>query len=495
MRRLLLILVIVQSSATALGQDISSSREAQTIDRAMQETIRKAEPAVVSILVSRSEDYHRLLKDSPPADKPGELGGFDRNQAKKILSETLKDGRRLEAELRRLDLSDLENVPELYGSGVAISAQGLILTNFHIVREAAKVYVRLPGGKGSYANIHAGDSRSDLAVLSLLNSSVLPVPFLRPGNGQVRKGQLVLTLTNPFSPGFRDAGPRASWGIVANLRRKNPQRPTFEDQAKMTLHHYGSLIQTDRTLPVGSSGGILLNLEGQMVGLITSLAGVTGDPGGAYAVPLDAAMSRIIGVLEKGEEVEYGFLGIQFDRTSMQGPGVSFYQALPGSPAERAGLRSGDRILAVNNVPVNENDDLILEINRALAGSTVRLEIQRRFGSKETVPVTVAKYNPSWTIIASEKHPFVRGLRVDYTSILAQRGWQREVPPGVLVRDVEKGSQAESARLQDAIILRVDGEEVHTPAEFYERMRKNGSVELTLASGDEHNQTQRVTLD
>ena len=193
--------------------------------------------------------------------------------------------------------------------------------------------------------------------------------------------------------------------------------------------------------------------------------------------------------------MEYGFLGIQFDRTSMQGPGVSFYQALPGSPAERAGLRSGDRILAVNNVPVNENDDLILEINRALAGSTVRLEIQRRFGSKETVPVTVAKYNPSWTIIASEKHPFVRGLRVDYTSILAQRGWQREVPPGVLVRDVEKGSQAESARLQDAIILRVDGEEVHTPAEFYERMRKNGSVELTLASGDEHNQTQRVTLE
>jgi S1-C subfamily serine protease len=206
-------------------------------------------------------------------------------------------------------------------------------------------------------------------------------------------------------------------------------------------------------------------------------------------------MSRIIGVLEKGEEVEYGFLGIQFDPNSIQGAGVSFYLALPGSPAEKAGLKPGDRILAVNNVRVKENDDLVLEINRALAGSTVRLEVQKRFGSIETVPITVVKFNPTWTIFASEKHPFVRGLRVDYTSIMAQGAWRREIPPGVLVRDVEKGSQAESARLQDAIIVRVDGEEVHTPAEFYERMRKNGSVELTLASGDEHNQTQRVTLD
>jgi serine protease Do len=463
----------------------------------MQETIRKAEPAVVSILVSQSEDYRRLLKDSPPADKPGELGGFDRDQAKKILSETVKDGRRLEAELRRLDLSDSENVPESYAGGVAISAQGLILTNFHVVRDATKIYVRLPGGKGSYANIHSGDSRSDLAVLRLLDSSVLPLPHLRPSGSEVRKGQLILTMVNPFAPGFRHAKPRASWGIVSNLRQKPPPKLKREDQATMPLYHFGTLIQSDRSLPIGSSGGVLLNLEGQMVGLITSLAGVTGDPGGAYAVPLDAAMSRIIGVLEKGEEVEYGFLGISWDifqGNPSSGPGVSVDRTLPGSPAERAGLKSGDRILEVNGVQVHVNDDLVLEINRALAGSTVRLKVHKGFRWTETVPVTLVKYNPTWTIIASEKHPFVRGLRVDYTSILA-RGWQREVPPGVLVRDVEKGSQAESARLQDAIIVRVDGEEVHTPAEFYERIRKNGSVELTLASGDEHNQTQRVTLD
>lgn len=497
MRRLFWFLIFVLPSSAALGQENTSSREVQIIDRAMEETVRKVEPAVVSILVSRSENYHRLLKDSPPADQPGELGGFDRTQAKKALSESFKDSRRLDAELRRLDLSDPEHVPESYGSGVAISAQGLILTNFHVVRDANKVYVRMPGGKGSFANIHAGDSRSDLAVLRLLDSSILPVPFLRPGNGLVRKGQLILSLVNPYAPGFRDASSRASWGIVSNLRQKPSQKLTREDQATMPLHHYGTLIQTDRSLPVGSSGGVLLNLDGQMVGLITSLAGVTGDSGGAYAVQFDAAMSRIIGILEKGEEVDYGFLGISWIRfrpNSSQGPGVSFDEALPGSPAAKAGLISGDHILAVDNVSVRVTDDLVLEINRALAGSTVQLRVQRRLGSVETVPVTIAKFNPTWSVIASVKHPYVKGLRVDYTSILAQRG-QREVPPGVMVREVKKGSQAESAQLQDAIIIKVDGQEINTPAEFYRKMDKVGSIELTLAGEDDRNQTKKVTLD
>src|SRR5882762_6997101 len=105
MRRFFLLLILVSSSTSALCKDNSSPREVQLIDQAMQETARKAEPAIASILVSRSEDYRRLLKDSPPADQPGELGGFDRLLARKTLSETIKDSSRLEAILRRLDLS------------------------------------------------------------------------------------------------------------------------------------------------------------------------------------------------------------------------------------------------------------------------------------------------------------------------------------------------------------------------------------------------------
>src|SRR5262249_37877764 len=223
MRRFFLISVgLLATSSPAWGQDSSALAEAQDIDKAMVEVVRKAEPAIASIFVSRSEDYRRLLKDAPPADQPGELGAFDRQKAKKILATTTKEPGRLAAELRRLDLSDPDHVPEAYASGVVISAEGLVLTNFHVVRDATKIYVRLPGDKGSYANIHAGDSRSDLAVLRLLDTSLPPLPFLRPNNSHAHKGQLILSLVNPFAPGFRDARPRAGWGIVSNLRQKNP---------------------------------------------------------------------------------------------------------------------------------------------------------------------------------------------------------------------------------------------------------------------------------
>src|SRR5438105_11324426 len=141
-------LVIVLSAPAPVGaQDSSALGEAQVIDKAMVEVVRKAEPAIASIFVSRSENYRRLLKDAPPADQPGELGAFDRDKAKKILATTIKEPGRLAAELRRLDLSDPEQVPESYASGVVVSAEGLVLTNFHVVRDAAKIYIRLPGDK------------------------------------------------------------------------------------------------------------------------------------------------------------------------------------------------------------------------------------------------------------------------------------------------------------------------------------------------------------
>jgi serine protease Do len=498
MRRFVIFTVagILASSAAAWGQD-SSLGEAQVIDKAMTEAIRKAEPAIASIFVSRSNEYRKLLKDSPPEDQPGELRGFHAEKAKKILAATIKESGRLEAELRKLDLSDPEHVPESYGSGVVISAQGLVLTNFHVVRDAAKIYVRLPGGKGSYANIHAADSRSDLAGLRLLDSSLAPLPFLRPSGGEVHKGQLILTMVNPFAPGLRDASPRAGWGIVSNLRQKRTNPP--QDPMKWTFQHHGTLIQTDRSLPLGSSGGALVNLQGELVGLITSQTGVTGD--GAYAVPLDASMSRIIQVLEKGEEVEYGFLGIHFGSRDFpfqarpRVPGVSFGGVIRGSPAEKAGLMDRDVILAVDDVPVYERSDLMLAVGKALAGSIVRLKVLRSSQQTEVLPVTVAKFNQIEPFIASVKHPFARGIRVDDTSVIAQRNQGEGIPPGVFVREVEKGSAAEAAQLQGANIIAVDDKEVQSPADFYQKMRKTGPVELTLASVDNKGRPLKVKLN
>src|SRR5262249_44195655 len=158
----------------------------------------------------------------------------------------------------------------------------LVLTNAHVVQKATKIFVRLPGGRGSWANIHASDPRSDLAVLQLIRPPE-GLKAIRIGDGsKLRKGSFILSLANPCAAGRRDGSASASWGIVSNIRRRAAGMTTDVDRARLTLHHLGTLMQTDVRLHVGCSGGALLNLDGELVGITTSLAALSGGetPGG-----------------------------------------------------------------------------------------------------------------------------------------------------------------------------------------------------------------------
>jgi S1-C subfamily serine protease len=453
--------LLAWSAGPALGQE---PRVADLF--ALQDTttaaIKKAEPSIACILVSRSDDA--------------------RNQ--------------------RLD--DPTRVPESYGSGVVIDERGLVLTDLHVVRDATAIYVRLPGDKGCYATIRAGDPRSDLAVLQL-DATVLPVKALKFGDGgAVRKGDFALTLAHPFAAGFRDGSPSASWGLISNIRRRAPGKVTEEANAK-TLHQFGTLLQTDARLNLGCSGGALLDLKGNLIGLTTALAAISGGetPGG-FAVPIDAGMRRIIDVLARGEEVEYGFLGVSFPtdrdrRPAPVGEGVMIEQVIPGSPAGLAGLHPRDYIRSVNGLPVREPDDLFVALGTLLAGSEARLEVAHSpRGPGEAVSVKLSKFYVPGKIIATRRPDAVGGLRVDYTSILYLRGGQqiyRGIPEGVMIREVQSGSAADTARLQESkVIQRVNGRKVTTPDEFYREMQNaRGPVELTLVSADFREE--KVTID
>lgn len=136
-------------------------KELQQLQQAVRRVIADNDPSVACILVSRSERYRDVNAIIGTPD--GKLGGFDPRPYLPDLSK-----REL---IRRLDLANPEPLPESYGSGVVIDAGGLILTNFHVVQNATKIYVRLPGKKGSYADIHAAEGRSDWPCSS---SSILP---------------------------------------------------------------------------------------------------------------------------------------------------------------------------------------------------------------------------------------------------------------------------------------------------------------------------------
>jgi S1-C subfamily serine protease len=486
MRHLLLIAMLcaVLSPAPARAADAEDLRLVEAFEKTVKDVVKRVEPCIASVLVSRSDEYRKRYNDAPPSDKPWQLGDFRHKDS-------------------RLDLANSANVPESFGSGVVVSAERrLVLTNYHVIRGATKIYVRLPGGKGSYANIHAADWRSDLAVLKLIDA--VPLQEIKFGDGgKVQKGQIVLSLANPYTARFQDSNPSVSWGIVTNLRRPLASRPEpeppagrfpgrgrnlpeIEDQQNRLLHHYGTLIQSEVKASIGSSGGALLNIKGEMIGLISALAALHGtEAPGSFAIPIDDGMKRIIDKLMQGREVEYGFLGVSPRESS---DGVYIDQTTQGSPADRAGLGPGDCLVSIGGHRVTAKDDLYLFVSTQLAGNTVRIDVLRG-NQKQSVSATLAKYHvPIDRSLFSDQPPLCRGLRVDYASLIPQRVrmGQSSMPPGVVIREVQPNSPADRAKLQvDKVITEVRGQPVNTPAEFYAQMRKHaGPVEVRLFDPD-----------
>ncbi len=499
-------LAVLLLPSGAGGEERNRFADVLALQEAIHESIERAEPSIACILVLRSDKYHAYAPVSP--DVPGKLGRFDARSARGGIRDF--DDPEYKT-IRNLDLSNPNTVPESYGSGVVLDEkEGLILTLAHVVRKAVKIYVRLPGNRGSWADIHAADPRSDLAVLRLLD----PPPNLKAlklgDGGRLRKGDFLLSLSNPFAAGFRDGSPSASWGIVSNLRRRSTgmlsEIDRGERRSQLPLHCFGTLIQTDTRLNLGCSGGALLNLQGELVGLTSALAGISGGetPGG-FAMPLDPGLRRILDVLRRGEEVEYGFLGVYLLPPEKMPPGfVQIHGVMPNGPAARGGLRGGppgsdggDFILSINGTPVHNNDDLFLVVGMNLAGKTVRIEAASRpDGPRRTCTVTLAKYPVVGQIIASKRAAARGGLRVDWPSTLSVR-WRnlQKMPDGVVIREVLPNSPADKARLQtDMIIESVNDHKVTVPADFYAAMEKaNGPIELILLTSDLRKE--RVTLD
>jgi len=459
-------------AAEAFAQETSGLQTAAAIEKALVDVIGRAEQSVVAI--------YRVRKQRP-------------DEALNLEFRPDPFGRRTVPPTPP-ELTDPDFIPTEYGTGVVVDRRGLILTAYHLLGEDSEYYVRGHDRRTYKAWVKGADPRSDLAVLAIDAVDLQEIPL--GDAGALKKGQIVVALGNPYAIA-RDGQVSASWGIVSNLARKAPPTPNETDPSgKSTLHHFGTLIQTDAKLNLGTSGGPLLNLRGEMVGLTVALAATAGyESAAGYAIPVDRTFRRVIETLKQGREVEYGFLGIQPANlrqqemlTGMQGIRVDW--VVPGTPAERGGLKPDDLVTAVDGRPIHEADSLVLQVGRLPVESVARLSVVRD-GRKRTVNVTLAKYPVRGKKIITTRPDPWRGMRIDYPSAVVESGSEGRGPKaffdeGVTVVDVEEGTPAWEAGLRRGMrITHVGRVAVRTPKQFRAAAARPGPVQLRLADGQE----------
>lgn len=400
-------------------------------------------------------------------------------------------------------------VPRLFGSGVVISPDGYIVTCGHVLDDPREhdYYVWLDRQSyaarviGLPAQVQAADPFSDLAVLKIEASNLQAAQF---GQSELKKGQFVIALGNPQAIA-RDGRASASWGIISNLNRLAPSEGVAAENGKDTLHHFGTLIQTDAKLNLGMSGGVLVNMQGEVVGLTTALAAATGyEEAAGFAIATDAVFLRVVETLKAGKLPEYGFLGIQPEdlRAAEKGRGLSGARVsvvIPGLPGEQAGLRAEDVIYQVNDQPVANRNDLFRELSRSAAGSQVQLFVHRYRPGRSTpeqlqLPALLSKKpltgrRPAYALHGPTKW---RGLLVDYATAVSSEvmrmglGGGRRDAVKLAISSVDPDTAAWQVGVRPGDGLRlVAGEAVDNPEDFYRRVAvMEGPVSLTVVRSD-----------
>ena len=346
------------------------------------------------------------------------------------------------------------------GSGVLISSGGFILTSEHVVRDASEIEVTLASRKRYRAKVVGADPRRDLAVIRI-DAKGLPVARLGDAS-LLRRGQFVLALGSPFGFG-RDGQASLSFGIVSGTGRAIPEIGRELDR------YYGNLIQTDAAVNPGNSGGPLVDLDGVVVGVNAVISSRTGASDGVgFAVPITAGTRAIIERLKKGEKIVYGYVGIEITEVGEEqatesgaevGNGAYVARVLADAPGAKAGIRTGDVVVAVGDETVRSPDDVIQMVQVVPVGRKVTLVVLRK-GKRKRLTVEVARRPaPQDVLVGRYGTRWWRGMRVEMlTDELREQIGLEKTDKGVFVREVRDGSAAADAGIMPGMVIDQVGE-------------------------------------
>jgi serine protease Do len=336
------------------------------------------------------------------------------------------------------------------GSGMILDKEGHILTNNHVVRDVDQIKVQLADDREFPAEVVGSDPMSDIAIIKIKGKVPDNLPIVRIGDSsKLQVGDWVLAIGAPF--GLKQT---VTAGIISATGRSD-----------MGIEDYEDFIQTDAAINPGNSGGPLVNMDGEVIGMNTAIATQSGQFAGVgFAIPINMAKNYMPSLL-KGNSIVRGFLGIviqdindalakQFHLPDRHGALVA--QVNSGSPADKAGLKSGDVITKFNNQKVENTRELRKQVSMIEPGTKVDMSVLRG-GSDTNLSVTIGKM-PGKPQIAAAKEGGAStldkvGLRVATLTPEAakQRGY--EGMEGLLITAVEPGSPAALADLQEGDLI------------------------------------------
>ncbi|WP_213774953.1 serine endoprotease DegQ [Enterobacter hormaechei] len=378
---------------------------------------------------------------------------------------TARQSQRIPEELKKYfgeDAPDQQAQPfEGLGSGVIIdAAKGYILTNNHVISQADKISVQLNDGREFDAKLIGGDDQSDIALLQVQNPSNLTQIAIADSD-KLRVGDFAVAVGNPFG-----LGQTATSGIVSALGRSG-----------LNLEGLENFIQTDASINRGNAGGALLNLNGELIGINTAiLAPGGGSIGIGFAIPSNMAKTLSQQLIQFGE-VKRGLLGIKgmemsadiakaFKLNVQRGAFVS--EVLPNSGSAKAGVKSGDIIVSLNDKPLSSFAELRSRIATTEPGAKVKLGLIRE-GKPLTVEVTLDKSTSS-SASAEQISPALQGATLS-------DGQLKNGTKGITVTTVEKSSPAAQAGLhQDDVIVGVNRTRVQSIAEMRKVLESKPAV-------------------
>jgi Do/DeqQ family serine protease len=369
------------------------------------------------------------------------------------------------------------------GSGFVIDKDGLIMTNNHVIADAAEIYVKFDNGKEYLAEIMGKDPETDLAMLKIINTKEKFKPMHMANSDNVEVGQWAIAIGNPF--GFNNT---MTLGIISATGRSG-----------YGLERYEDYIQTDASINPGNSGGPLIDIYGNVIGVNTWAWTSTGESNGVgFAIPINI-VKKVAESIKKYGEVRRPMLGVRFqpdfdaklaESMGLDSPnGALIAEVFDESPAEIIGLKKGDVILSINDRPIENYSQAVGIIGTYQPGEEITLKVFRKegknTGKERTVSVVLTSrdednLNPSSDLLGMKLRTLNEVLRNKYDL--------PDVKKGIAVLEVDRKSQA--ARLgitEGSLILEINNIEVQSVKELrevYDKISNGSNILLYIEKND-----------